>query len=38
MRSNGSTTNIANLAGSSAPLKAISTYKLAGLHVPAVWK
>ena len=38
MRSNALTTNIANLAGSSAPLKANSTYKLVGFHIPAVWQ
>ena len=38
MRSNGLTTNIANLTGRAAPLKAISTYKLVGLPVPAIWQ
>ena len=38
MRSNGLTTNIANFEDGSAPLKATSTYKPAGLHVPAIWQ
>ena len=37
MRSNGLTTNIAKFADS-APLKAISPYKLAGFHIPAIWQ
>lgn len=38
MRSNGLTTNIANFADSSAPLKAISPYKPDGIHVPVIWQ